>query len=240
MVVNNTRFYPSPSVVTYYIKDVWIDDIFRVDFQRKVNYQPIWGYDSRKYDFVTKGKELVTGNIVINYRYPGYLRAAIKRAQIIDEGTTSIVDKQLSNQPTDVDDPAFIHTLDSLTLEQKAALVGNKLLFASDAKGLGKNQALIDILKSTLRNNYGSDPQEDMLHSLDSPLSETDIMPFDLRLQYGFPNSNGTYSRIIKNCILIGESETISASAGVSSDMSSSAQPILEVYSFFAREITVQ
>lgn len=242
MSTSAQKFYPSPSTVTYYIGDVLIDDIFRVDFQRKVSHQPIWGYDSRKYDFVAQGKEVVTGNIIINYRYPGYLRVAIENARLTSEITHVAVQQHFDNNISEVDDPAFLHSIDSMTLSQKAGVLSNKILklSAATAHGVGsRNQALVDELKSTLRNNYGSEAEPDILDNLSSPLDDKLITPFDLKLRYGFQNVAGGYIRTIKDCILIGESQTISASAGVSNDMSSSAQPILEVYSFFAKEIVV-
>ena len=82
-----TKFYPTPSDVRCYIGNIELDDVFRVDFKRQINHQPVYGYNDQKYGFVAKGKELVTGQIVMNFRYPGYLNAAIKKAK--EEQTSS-------------------------------------------------------------------------------------------------------------------------------------------------------
>ncbi len=239
------RFYPSPANVTYYIGNVLIDDIFRVDFQRTVKHQPIWGYDSRKYDFVAKGKEIVMGNIVINYRYPGYLKAAIDNAAAINESTRVVTANNFQGAQNVVDDPAFVHSISSLAVEDRANAIANQLLLASQPKpeefktARSKNNSLISILKDNLTKTYGSDPEDEEKHNLRSPLDDDIVTTFDLSIRYGFQDSQGGYTRTIQGCVLIGESETVSASAGVSDDMSSSAQPILEVYSFFARDIKV-
>jgi hypothetical protein len=259
-MINTQRFYPSPSTVTYFINDVWIDDMFRVDFQRKVNYQPIWGYDSRKFDFIAKGKEIVTGNLIINYRYPGYLRAAIKNSNNSNDALRLIVQREIENRQDSAIGDTFLQEIDSQTIEQKSRLLSNKIISANrtlfneygnvatqsinrsgriDARTF-RNQSLINDLKSKLRSYYGSESEEEQISDFSSPLDENEIMTFDLTMSYGFEGRGQTYSRIIKDCVLIGESETVSASAGISDDMSSSAQPILEVYSFFARTIEVK
>lgn len=257
-MINNQRFYPSPSTVTYFINDILIDDMFRVDFQRKVNYQPIWGYDSRKFDFIAKGKEIVTGNLIINYRYPGYLRAAIKSAQESNDAIRVAAEREIESKQNSAIGQGFLQEIDSQILEDKSKTLSNLILKNSTSLfnrqvseisagtrtefniGTFRNQSLVNELKSKLRSYYGSEPEEEQNNDFLSPLDEDDIIAFDLTMSYGFEGRGQPYSRIIKDCVLIGESETVSASAGISDDMSSSAQPILEVYSFFARTIEVK
>lgn len=266
-MINTQRFYPSPSTVTYFINDILIDDMFRVDFQRKVNYQPIWGYDSRKFDFIAKGKEIVTGNLIINYRYPGYLRAAIKAAGEANDATRIAAEREIENKQNSAIEQGFLQEIDSQILEDKSKILSNLILKNSKSLfykrnstslfnrqvsdlsagmradlniGTFRNQSLVNELKSKLRSYYGSEPEEEQNNDFKSPLDEDDIIAFDLTMSYGFEGRGQPYSRIIKDCVLIGESETVSASAGISDDMSSSAQPILEVYSFFARTIEVK
>mgnify|MGYP007114377421 CR=1 FL=1 len=50
---------------------------------------------------------------------------------------------------------------------------------------------------------------------------------------------DGGFRRIIRDCVIVGESSTYSAAAGAGNDMSSSAQPIFEIYPFFARTVDV-
>ena len=79
MAIN--KFFPTPSTTKCYVNDIEVDDMFRVDFKRNINHQPIYGYDDQQYGFVAKGKELVSGQIIINFRYPGYLTALIKNSK---------------------------------------------------------------------------------------------------------------------------------------------------------------
>ena len=94
------KFYPTPSTTNYYINGYLIDDVFRIDFKRAQQHQPIYGYHSDKFDFVARGKELVTGQIVINYRYPGYLRNVIERGHISkNDLSAAVFNKNLQETP---------------------------------------------------------------------------------------------------------------------------------------------
>ena len=75
------RHYPTPTTVSYYVGKYLIDDAYRIDFNRKRTDQPIWGYGSTHFDFIARGREIVTGNIVLNFRYPGYLTNVIRNQQ---------------------------------------------------------------------------------------------------------------------------------------------------------------
>lgn len=245
MLNRTRRFYPTPSTITYYIGDLLIDDVFRVDFQRKVSHQPIWGYDSKLYDFVAQGKEIVTGNIIINYRYPGYLKNAINRYAAGALETSEQVKVRFEEDQKVTYSPTFFATLDSLDIDQKASFLANTLLQKSGNSKLHINNGVVEKsisrIKQDIRKVYGANSSSEETPGdgdfFKSPLDERTILSFDLTTRYGFQNISGGYIRKFKDCILIGESETVSSSAGAGGDMSSSAQPILEIYPFFARTI---
>lgn len=246
MALNKTRrFYPSPSVITYYIGDLLIDDIFRVDFQRKVTHQPIWGYDSRLYDFIAEGKEIVTGNIIINYRYPGYLKNAINSYAAGALETSQEVALRFENEKKQTYSPTFFAELDSLNTDQRASYLANTLLQKTPFQSSQINNSVIEKsisrIKQDIRKVYGANSSSEESPGdsdfFKSPIDDRSIIRFDLVTRYGFQNIAGGYIRKFKDCVLIGESETVSASASAGGDMSSSAQPILEIYPFFARTI---
>src|SRR5688572_11140905 len=93
--------YPTPSSVQYYMSDALIDDIYRIDFKRAINRQPVYGYDSRRFDFVVDGKELITGNIIINFRYPGYLRNIIMDMRIKENENAKLLNRKLGQDNED-------------------------------------------------------------------------------------------------------------------------------------------
>jgi len=237
--IKTNRFYPTPASVTYYIGDILIDDMFRVDFQRKVDHQPVWGYDSQTYDFVARGKEIVSGSIIINYRYPGYLKAAIQRYYENKNKTNQIVNNNIMGEEEVAYDPTFFRTLDKLDLENKVKVLGNQLI-----KNNRTTVAMVSKLKENMRKLYGAngttaEEADGSTEFYQSILDQKQIYQFDLSVRYGFQNVTGGYIRRFKDCVIIGESETVNAAAGLGGDLSSSAQPILEVYSFFAKTIEV-
>jgi hypothetical protein len=69
---------------------------------------------------------------------------------------------------------------------------------------------------------------------------DKDHKPFDIIVRYGFQDRPGGYVRVFKDINLIGEEQVVSAQAGAGGDISSSAQPLLEVYPFFCRTIEVK
>lgn len=258
-MITNLKFYPSPSVVTYYINGLFIDDVFRVDFERKVTHQPIWGFDSQTYDFVARGKEVVSGNIIVNFRYPGYLKAAIQHSK------SAIKDVNVSMQDQN---RSYIQTLDPLSLSERMKSLSYKMgpvkvdtvptqnldgswnLHGGPSINLrnvpgqkgGAGATMIGVLKEELMKKYGSMPQEESQESAiySSVLDEEKITPFDLVVRYGMQGISSGFVRVFKECVIIGEGQTVSANAGVGGDLSSSAQPILEIYPFFCRTIVVE
>ena len=253
--MSNRKFYPTPSTTKCYINDVELDDIFRVDFKRNKNHQPIYGYNDEQFGFVAKGKELVTGQIIINFRYPGYLTAVIKRnAEFKEIQDKALVAAGVEERP--IDDATILdfidkQSFDSLSSLDKAAWLANQLINLASGKVRAQVNTANGIiaLKNKLRNQYLGDTSSTEASKnlatkysrMKSPLDyDTSANGFDLTIKYGFQENEGMYKRVFKDCILVGESSTVSSAAGAGNDMSSSAQGILEVYPFFAKTIEIE
>ena len=81
-----------------------------------------------------------------------------------------------------------------------------------------------------------------------SPGSALDLLQtFDLVVEYTHVGGGQVldpqtpaFKRIFRDCYLTGEEQTVSATAGVGNDLSSSAQPILEIYPFFCKTIITE
>ena len=247
------RFYPTPSDVKCYINGIELDDVFRIDLKRQVNHQPVYGYNDAKFGFVAEGKELVTGQIVINFRYPGYLTAAIhnaaKTAALIDDVFNEKFDPtRLIMNVT----PTF-YSIKHRFVEGKPLLDdsvmegmtdGEKMKFIANAlkEHRGSNQTIVDRLKQTFDQRFYAETENVLARAtvFDSPLDRgSDIHAFDMTIKYGNHEKDGGFTRVLRHCVLVGESSTYSAAAGAGNDMSSSAQPIFEVYPFFAKTIDV-
>jgi hypothetical protein len=303
------RTYPTPSTCSYAIhmtnpngvspggEHYDVDDMYRVDFQRRISRQPIYGYDDKKFGFVAEGKELVTGNIIINFRYPGYLRnfiLAVRTAERISqakvnqilngrtdpellnfaftEGNTEELSQQIEQQDTSEE---MLESLANLMLKVSptphamsehsdrkynasgADTIPDNMSFLRDNRRVVANRAaarwadsfrtnastVINALQQRFVRRYAEGESADKFNqtTVGSPLDiDVNNMAFDMSVRYGNNGTSQYFRRIFKDCYLIGEEETVSASAGVGGDLSSSAQPILEVYPFFARTITVE
>jgi hypothetical protein len=246
MVSSETRrFYPTPSTTRYFIQGVEIDDIFRVDFRRNVQHQPIYGYNSKQYGFIAEGKELVMGSIIINFRYPGYLRNIVLRQLQGKERMQEEFGSKFSTENA-ISNASLQMTLDDVDMQgsttDKMAILANRMTEALRTQRVATNNDIVKKLKDVFEQKFYSTTRVDEPTALESPLSTHRAYPFDLSVQYGFHHGNAIpYHRVFRDCVLTGESETVSAAAGAGNDMSSSAQPILETYQFFARTIdTVQ
>lgn len=298
-----TRFYPTPSTCTYTLhkpnkysgghggEAMVVDDMYRVDFQRRVSHQPIYGYDDTQFGFVAQGKELVTGNMIINFRYPGYLRNLIMALAIGAQQDRLEYAEKMENAPSKLTDVFEENNIEHLAKDienlegsaDKLKAIGNYmalnrkggktvvsgldgritggfikldphnpnsrtvLMKGTESKGYHHGNdsiiAVIEALQSRFIRKYSRDDIDDRKAGGQSIYSPLDIpvkeMTFDMSVRYG-NNSTSNFVRIFKDCYITGEEETVSASAGVGNDLSSSAQPILEVYPFFCRTITTQ
>lgn len=56
-----------------YFNDVWIDDIFSIQWSVEHPYYPIYGYASKLFNTTTPGRVLVSGSFGINFKEAGYL-----------------------------------------------------------------------------------------------------------------------------------------------------------------------
>jgi len=285
----NTRTYPTPSTTKYYISQSGggdlhlVDDMYRVDFQRRVSHQPVYGYNSRRFDFVSQGKELTTGNIVINFRYPAYLynlvAVALVEKQLNDAAAEKAIWKGARLPGMLGFDPAstFATIQGMENSEDKLKFLSNILITEPHTGGYGmtlKKQnyysslsnlksigtmsmshpypledqpinsvlALAQLVKNMYKRQFaGVEPPPD---THDGPLDRGLFNPndgFDLIVEYGPSTAikplSSTFRRIFRDCYFTGEEETVSATAGVGNDLSSSAQPILEIYPFFCKNI---
>lgn len=247
------RFYPTPSTTTYYINEFLIDDMYRVDFTRRVQHQPIWGYDSKKWDFVAKGKELVTGNLILNFRYPGYLRNVVLANQLRDQQLDDFLKAKLGSFGTEtvegVKTNNFLTNSDFdnvNTVEAKMKVISDIMagdLSRSEVAARTKPSELVKALKANLEKRYFLSPhgiknEDNTQYS--SVLDEDAIMPFSLAVRYGFRGTAGGFTRYFEDVIILGEGQTVSASAGGAGDTSSSAQALLEIYPFVCRTLAVK
>lgn len=73
--------YFTGTQATIWIGDIWIDECVGIQFQANQSMIPVYGYGSRFFDMIARGKVLVQGVFEINFIDEGYLFAALQEGQ---------------------------------------------------------------------------------------------------------------------------------------------------------------
>jgi len=164
---------------------------------------------------VAEGHSIVQGQLIINYRFPGYLVYAINDKLQKDPGIVRSLD-QAAELFRDLSKGSSADKVSKLMIYKKLGAMNNAKQFANTLYGDGSSTQS----KTTSR-----------------VMTQTNMVPggFDIHIRYG--GEEALYTKIIRACQVIGESQVISAAAIGGGDMSSSGMPILEVYTFFGKEI---
>ena len=236
------RYY-TPCNVGIYIGGYRLSDAFRVDWDARDSKTPLYGWADDTFSAVSNGRKIITGRLVINYRYPGYLATAI--AEFTKQGQTDLKEHRQA-----VNDAEEFFSKDSTErvkfLTQIAAKnYGDDILKGFDADNrLGSARSRLNSLRSML-GNFSSGALsrtpgamatvEYLRRSTNEAYKQK--RTFDILVAYGSITSEDHIETIIKDAYIVGQSQVISASATGGGDVSSSGSPIYEIYSFFAKEI---
>jgi len=212
--------YPSPAEVKIYLGRYWVDDAYRVDYTVSTPRTPLYDYTSKFYKDVAEGHTIVQGQLVINYRFPNYLLHAI-RGNLEQDPNVAKTMRESSD---------MFYDLAQGTAKEKVF----KLL---EMKRLGvlkpAKQAAATLYGGSL--TFAPDRTLDAADTSAPVASQKDIMQFDISIKYGGEES--TYDHTLRDCVLVGESQVISAAALAGGDLSASSMPIYEIYSFFAKKV---
>ena len=218
MTTHPAREYPSPAEVKIYIGQAWVDDAYRVDYSVSNNRVPLYDYTSPFFKTVAEGNHLVQGQLIINFRFPGYLKRALLNDLFYDSNYSNSVKTQ-TNIARDILNSNAAQRLDILLA----------------AKRLGTFEATKQVSEDLFipDREDGSDGLPELKKDPAVSHSKT---PFDIIIKYGGEES--LYDKIIEDCYILGESQVISASALAGGDLGASGMPIFEVYSFLGRKLS--
>lgn len=227
--------YPSPSLVQVYVADLHIEDAYHCEYQEEDSTQPLFSYSQREYVAVAEGKTLVSGQLVINFRYPGYLSVALQNAyDKLGSYVTDYKGREVSRHNKEV-----LATLDAF----RKATRQDKFKLLADAARKGPHAltttSLLARISESLQIRASQVPGDRL--KLPSPLQATHrregIVPsVALWIHYGNLNERHP-AKEISGVVFIGESQTITASASHAGGPSSSGANIFEVYPFFGRTV---
>lgn len=223
--------YKSPVDTYIFVNDVWVEDVYRVDWDLKRSRVPIYGYDDVYYGQVAEGKQIITGTILVNFTDTSYFTAALRGLHLSGLGNQRKIDpydriKNLKDRISKEIEEAYKED-DEITRGKSLSRI---MRFA-------RKEGLQDYFVNFMRDLF-KPVSSNRLTSLgfEDPI---DFNPrhFKLQIYYGHPSSRNVRIREFRKCALMGEGQTISAAGAPNGDMSSSAQVILEVYPFIAQSI---
>jgi hypothetical protein len=223
MSLHPSKQYPSPAEVKIYIgPDMWIDDAYRIDYTVANNRVPLYDYTSPYFKDVAEGNHLVQGQLIINYRFPGYLKKAFLKQLMRDSDFANDLNKQAQ-----------------ITRQMIGSNPAERVQLLLAAKKLGTFEATKmlseDLFSSDLKPNPRKKLTDNSGIAIEDNATSHTMYPFSIVIKYG--GEEALYQKRIENCVILGESQTISASAIAGGDLSASGMPIYEVYSFLGRKI---
>lgn len=258
--------YPTPGDVKIYIGTNYVDDAYRVDYNEQNSKVPLSGYHQKHHVQVADGKVIVVGNIIIHFRFPGYLTYAIKNVlNVVEEGKLSDASQTVGRDPSGLDGGigVFVGSDDHSSAKGAAFRLGTRdnvlrsieairrgtvdqrvrSLVASHELGFFEQQStLLNTVFGQFKGSGAANPKFDPLQS---PVEMSPDSFFgagaglDLRLYYGYigGTSQGVYvTEVLRGVHFTGKRKVVNASTS-GGDLSASGQSILEVYPFFARSV---
>jgi len=215
--------YYTPCNVGIYIGGYKLSDAFRVDWDARDSKTPLYGWADDTFAAVTNGRKIITGRLIINYKYPGYLSTAITE---FTRGQNPVDNREALNQMDEYLSKSSVERV-KLLAQLASKNFGNKYgdNRLGSRTGLGSDRGSIQMAGGPMREF--------------SSMSEAykQKRTFDILVAYGDITTEEHIETTIKDAYIVGQSQVISASATGGGDVSSSGSPIYEIYSFFAKEI---
>lgn len=226
-----TNYY-SGSDVRVYFGDTWVDEIVEVNFSLQEQVAPIYGYGSYTYDVAARGNRIVVGEFVVNFKEVGYLHTVLDwlSSEMKDsnewfslyeynmdrkDSKGKVLGKNFNLPPEQV-----IKNFDTLAGELEISIWGSTTSGRKSNLAAFTNERTKDTYFYGTRNN-----------------SKNQLMRkhgFNVLITYGGACEGGRTSTGYRTAqSLMGVQLT-----GLSQRVDPSGNPIQEVYSFIAKDIT--
>jgi hypothetical protein len=223
--------YLTPSHSAVYINEWHVEDCYDVRWQTEDTTSPSFDYMRREYQAISPGKVLVSGSLAINFRYPGYLtNALIDHSKKNAVGTPAELrfSKELSSWISDMVQGT---KADKFKLLVEAAAKGQTFL---DRVAVASS-AMLSLPPSGDFARRGTEVKLPYDYQNSDPLGQ--IKPIDIWIFYGDPQDQFVADKL-SGVVFVGQSKTLSAGASTGGGVSSSGTPIMEIYPFFAKNVT--
>lgn len=244
-----TFIYPTASTVAVFVNGLHIDQAYQIQYKESANKIPIYGYNDHKFTKVVKGRQAVSGALVLNFVFPGYLNMVLdKQRQVKSKAPAAlynagVADSVISEESLEENIAVLLRTelppnTDATSRTARAEYISELIskpetkeatkkklfkLFGSQDQDLDPGTPLDTTLGDGL-----SAPSRRETKMLSPVEQENDGINIDI--YYQDPQLSDWYLSF-KNVHFYDVSQAISqAGAEGSSD------PLYEVYSFMARE----
>ena len=221
----NQFSYYSGSQITVWFGNIFIDDIFSIQWVRTQNKMPIYGYASKNFDSVANGTVLIQGNFVINFRQHGYMAAIM----------SSIKSLYAAFSSSGSTNTAVWATVQNLIAQHLAnGTFGPQSV--DDIIALGNSEDFFAVAEQYQNAVWGQAATEGCTMSPADVQQSNDIPNgFDILISYGSPPTSDhqtavqmiqSTTKTLNGVHLVGESQVVQIGG----------QPVQEQYSFIARE----
>lgn len=220
--------YYSGSDVRVYFGDTWVDEIVEVNFSLQEQVAPIYGYGSYTYDAAARGNRIVVGEFVVNFKEVGYLHTVLDWLSSemnqsnewfsLEEFNMDVKNSDGTIIGKNYNLPAekVVENFDALSEELEQSIWGNS---TSDEMSTFTNERTKDTYFYGSRTKYNGLIKR---------------YGFNVLLTYGGACQPGRTSDSFKTVqSIVGVQLT-----GLSQRVDPSGNPIQEVYSFIAKDIT--
>jgi len=232
--------YPTPAQTSVFIGDMYIDDAYRLSLEAEHPRVPLYGYNRNTFSVVADGKVLITGNLTINYRFPGYLTQAIEthrqrvfRQTVADERYLPLGETR-GLLPEHREPPPSRQWIKKKFEElRKTDKSADRLLLLANSLQAGTFRPTSQILETMF--SVGAHQRPFSSQHSSPALMKSRGGGFDIQVAFGDGHGPQRVD-LIRDCFITGMGKTISASAG-GGDVSVSGMPIYEIYPFIARTI---
>lgn len=216
--------YFTGSDVSFYMGDIWIDDIVDLEFAVIEQSMPVYGYASYTPDIIIKGNRIIQGAFTINFKSVGYINEVLRyRDPIVNlyRGSDNAT-KQMLNRNQNLEETLKLYGIKSF--EELANQYEEQLWGASSGAGDAMNNHRpyfnyydeTESLDEGLEIKIAYGPREAIVSHASNYRSNKSIEP------------NSTVETIV-GVQITGVQKGVYASAG--------GAPVTERYTFIARDI---
>lgn len=224
--------YPTPSQSQLFIDDIWIDDAHQVDFREENARLPIYGYNRSEYVTVAHGKELISGSVIINFRFPNYLGHAILEAMRSKKGVEERLRSSKVGSPSKLTGPELNRKeMRDLLRQMKSTDATGRLKLLAEGVERGTFHQVSGLSRVLFDRDLADLPGEEI-----NPVRVTsEFGGFRMVLTYGHVSGKSVVETL-EECYITGRGKSMTASSG-GGGASSSGSVIYEVYPFIARRV---